>query len=44
MKPDNIEYNREQVKSYIQRTRNYKPVSAIYDARDFKGGKECQNT
>lgn len=30
-------YNREQVKSYIQSIRNYKPVSAIYDARDFKG-------
>lgn len=37
MKPDNIEYNREQVKSYIQSIRNCKPVSAIYDARDFNG-------
>ena len=37
MKPDNIGYNREQVKSYIQRIRNCKPVSMIYDARDFNG-------
>lgn len=36
-KLDDIEYNREQVKSYIQRTRNCKPVSTIYDVRDFKG-------
>lgn len=37
MKPDDIEYNREQVKSYIQSIRNCKSVSTIYDARDFNG-------
>lgn len=34
---DEIERDRERAKLYVQRTRNYKPVATIYDARDFKG-------
>ena len=43
-KLNEVERDREQVKLHIQRTRNYKPIATIYDARDFKGGKECQVT
>lgn len=43
-KLNELERDRERVKLYIQRTRNYKPIATIYDARDFKGDKECQGT
>ena len=36
-KLNEVEHDRERVKLYIQRIRNYKPVATIYDAQDFKG-------
>ena len=36
-KLNEVEHDRERVKLYIQRIRNYKPVATIYDVQDFKG-------